>query len=269
MTFIFSKRRLLKVICLVSVTFVFVFGMYTNKDMLLQTTTTQPVGYVALVIDDFGNDGDGTEAMLNVGVPITAAVMPFMPYSQSEADAAHKAGVEVIMHVPLEPEHGKPEWLGPRGITCDLSDAEIRDRINDGLDEIKWAAGMNNHMGSKATADSRVMKIIMEIAKERDLYYLDSKTTPKSVVEETAIAAGVPFFERRVFLDNVKSQAAIEKQLRILGDLALEDGYAIGIGHVGPEGGTITVQAIKAVYPELEKKGVRFVKVSELKKLTQ
>lgn len=227
----------------------------------------QEKAYIVLVIDDFGNDGAGTKAMMALDIPVTVAVIPFMPYSAHEAQIARDAGLEVILHVPMEPMQGKKEWLGPKGITTDLTDAEIQKRVKDALAEIKWAVGMNNHMGSKATQDMRVMKNILEVAKEKELFFVDSVTTGKSVTKEVAKRLNVEWFKRHVFLDNVKDQKSIEKQLQKLGEVAIEKGYAIGIGHVGPEGGMVTVQAIESAYPALEQKGIRFVSISELKHL--
>ena len=224
----------------------------------------QEKAYIVLVIDDFGNDGVGTQAMMALDIPVTVAVMPFMPYSAHEAQLAHDSGLEVILHVPMEPMHGKKEWLGPKGITTNLADQEIQERVKDALEEIKWAVGINNHMGSKATQDVRVMENILQVAKDKDLFFVDSVTTGKSVTKEVAERLNVEWFKRDIFLDNVKDKKSIEKQLEKLGEVALKQGYAIGIGHVGPEGGMVTVEAIKEVYPRLEKNGVRFVSISEL-----
>ncbi len=227
-------------------------------------TEPEPRAYIAIVIDDFGNHGEGTDALLALDIPITVAVIPGLEHSQSDATLAHQANKEVILHIPLEPNYGKASWLGPKGITTNLTDEEIEKRIRESLTEIRYAKGMNNHMGSKATADKRIMQIILSIAKENDLYFLDSLTTSDSVVQEIATSIDVPHFKRDIFLDNVKDQKAIERQLIRLGEIALEQGYAIGIGHVGPEGGTITVKAIASIYPQLEARGIKFVFLSEL-----
>lgn len=265
MILIVRKNRLIQILlvtCVVTVLLLVVPG--NNRNALVGRSSSRINGYVALVIDDFGNHNDGVEDILHSGIPLTVAVMPFMPYSRLDAEAAHKAGLEVILHIPMEPEHGKRDWLGPKGITCNLSDKEIKSRIREGLKEIKWAVGMNNHMGSKATQDRRIMKDILEIVKEEKLYFLDSKTTEKSVAAEVSQSLGIDYFERDLFLDHTKSQADIEAQLRRLANIALKKGYAIGVGHVGPEGGNVTAQAIKSMQPILQKKGIRFVYLSDL-----
>ena len=46
------------------------------------------------------------------------------------------------------------------------------------------AIGFNNHMGSKFTEDERLMKVVIDTAKQRGVFFLDSKTTAKSVGEK-------------------------------------------------------------------------------------
>lgn len=268
MFIVMNKKGIYKIIAVLLIICLLTIGIFIKYSKDTKTNTT-PVGYVAIVIDDLGYHGDGTDELLKLNIPITAAVMPFSPFTKSDAEAAYKAGIEVIMHIPMEPVVGKKEWLGPRGITCDLSDEEIKLRIKDGLEEINYAVGMNNHMGSKATQDGRVMGDILTIAKGKNLFFLDSKTNPNSIVEDVAAKLDVSYFERDIFLDNVKNQQTIEKQLEKLKRVALEKGYAIGIGHVGAEGGTITINAIKNMIPVLEREGIEFVNISKLKALVK
>lgn len=131
---------------------------------------------------------------------------------------------------------------------------DVKCILYDALEEVEYAVGINNHMGSKATQDKRIMKSILEVAKEKKLFFVDSKTSPKSVVLETAKELGVPCLCRDVFLDGTKDVNHIRKQVLKLGDVALEKGYAIGIGHVGIEGGKPTAEAIASAYPTLKRK---------------
>lgn len=266
MWIVINRRILIGVVLIMVIIFMTGFGIYLSN-----ATTANPEakanGYIVLIIDDFGLHGNGTDAMINLGIPITAAVIPFLPYSQSDADAVHNAGLEVIMHVPMQPIKGKAEWLGLRSINTKMTEQEIDSCLKDGLMEIKWSVGMNNHMGSKATQDRRVMQAVMKVAKEHNLFYVDSLTSSKSVASEVACDQAIPFFSRDVFLDNSKKQADIESQLNKLADIALQRGYAVGIGHVGPEGGTVTAQAIKTMYPILHEKGIRFINLTQLKDL--
>jgi polysaccharide deacetylase 2 family uncharacterized protein YibQ len=238
--------------------------LYVINNVLPASSKSPVKGYIALIIDDFGNHGEGTEAILKLGIPITAAVMPFLDKSQSDAEIAHNAGLEVIMHVPMEPTSGDKNWLGAMGITCNLSTPEIQTRLLEGLAQIKWAVGMNNHMGSKAMQDKRIVRAVLEVAKSRNIFFIDSKTTDKTVAPDIVKDLNLPYFARDVFLDNAKMFNYISGQLKKLGDIALQRGYAIGIGHVGPEGGSITAKAIAAMYPILEKNGISFIYASQI-----
>ena len=42
------------------------------------------------MIDDFGNNMKATEEMLNLPVPITAAIMPFLSTTERDAKLAHE-----------------------------------------------------------------------------------------------------------------------------------------------------------------------------------
>jgi polysaccharide deacetylase 2 family uncharacterized protein YibQ len=231
------------------------------------TTTIAPTPcYVALIIDDWGNNGDGIAELLEVDIPITAAVMPFCPYTRNDADLAHNAGFEVILHLPMQATNGHSSWLGPRPITTDLTNEEIRQRVNDACDDVRWAVGINNHMGLIAMQDHRVMREIMTVAKERNLCFIDSVTCYNSAVAEVAEEVGVTHYKRNVFLESRgRSLATVEKQLLKLIDYAQRRGYAIGIGHVGTEGGRTTVQAIKNMAPIMQERGVKFIFISQIK----
>jgi len=217
---------------------------------------------MAIVIDDFGNNMKGTEQILNLPVPLTVAVMPFMSSTKQDAELAHQKGHEVIVHMPMEPKNGKSSWLGPGAITLDLSDEEIRKRTLDAVKNVPHAVGMNNHMGSKITEDKRAMSIILQVCKEQGLYYLDSKTSGNSKAKEIAELVGVPLLENNYFFDDEYSELHINKQARSIGQQLQNKRQLIAIGHVGVPG-PITFEAIKRNIPAYEKKA-QLVKVSHL-----
>lgn len=266
MFILLTKKKIITIICIIIVPLIMFILLILNNNRI-KNVWSEDKGYIVIIIDDFGNNGYGTEEMLNCGVPLTAAVMPFMPYSEKEAILAYEKGLDVIMHVPMEPNYGKKEWLGARGITTNLSDTEIKNRIKDGLKDIKYAVGMNNHMGSKATQDNRVVKAILEVVKEYNMVFIDSKTSSRSVIKSEADSLGVISYSRDVFLDNIKSKDHIKKQIIKLSIIADKKGYAIGIGHVGVEGGVVTAEAIKEMYTILSEQGYKFITISELIKV--
>lgn len=263
--------RVLKYISYCTITLLLILSIIANRHIFLKTSKPSTKaeegldrGRVAIVIDDFGFNGKGTKEMLEIGIPITCAILPFSEFTKQEAELIHSIGHEIIIHIPMEPHHGDPSWLGEKGITSRLSNERIDEIMREAIEKVPYAVGVNNHMGSKATEDRRIMEVIIKVLQEKDLFILDSKTGLHSVVGEVAAVYKVPYIERSLFLDNTKDKTYIKKQLRKLGELALKDGTAIAIGHVGPEGGTVTVNAIKEMISELENMDIEFVYLSDL-----
>lgn len=221
-----------------------------------------PTKKAAIVIDDFGNDMYGTKEMMNLPFPITTAVMPFLPTTKRDAEWAHKNGHEVIVHLPMEPKSGsKDKWLGPGAITTDLTENEIRQRVNAAIDDVPYAVGINNHMGSKVTADPRVIRIILEECKKKGIYFLDSHTNYRSIVSKTASKVGVPCIENHIFLDDVNTKGHISKQIKLLQEHLLDHDQCVVIGHVGAR--KKTAEVLKEVIPDLTA-DIEFVPVSRL-----
>ena len=220
--------------------------------------------YIAVIIDDFGNQMAGTDAMAALPIPITGAVIPGMPFAKEDAKKLHDAGKEVILHVPLEGFNSKPSWLGPKGITIGMQEEKIKCILESALEEVPYAVGMNNHMGSKAMQDKKIVSTLMSFAKEKDLYFVDSKTYDVKVAETIAKEKHTTYMIRDVFLDNTPSTQHVIKQLQEALKVAKEKGYAIVIGHVGPQKGPHTAAALKAMIPKLQAENVEFVTVSTL-----
>ncbi|WP_391572601.1 divergent polysaccharide deacetylase family protein [Cohnella sp.] len=217
---------------------------------------------IAVVIDDFGNGMKGTEQMLNLPIKLTAAIMPFLPTTKEDAEKAHRLGHDVIVHLPMEPVRGQKNWLGPGAITTDLSDGEIRKRVEAAIADVPHAIGMNNHMGSKATADKRVMRIVLQVCKEKGLIFLDSRTSFRTVVPAVAKEVGIETVRNDIFLDDVYTRQHALKQLQEVKKLLQKNERCVAIGHVGPPG-LSTSDALRAVIPELKGKA-EFVPLSAL-----
>lgn len=208
---------------------------------------------LAIVIDDLGNDMKGTEEILALPITLTAAIMPFMPTTKQDADLAFKNGHDVIIHLPMEPKKGKKSWLGPGAITTNLSDEEIRERVVAAINDVPHAIGMNHHMGSKATEDERVMRIVLDVCKEYGLFYLDSKTTGKSVVGKLASEMDVPYLENNLFFDDIYTTQHISKQANVLAGRLDNSDRLIAIGHVGVSG-PLMVKVLKEYIPVYKNK---------------
>jgi polysaccharide deacetylase 2 family uncharacterized protein YibQ/N-acetylmuramoyl-L-alanine amidase len=219
---------------------------------------------VAIVIDDFGQYRPaGLKQIFALDIPVTCAVMPNMENTVNHAEEASRLGHEVIVHLPLEPVAGKKKWLGPGAIGTDTPEDKIRELAEKDFSSVPHAVGFNNHMGSAATASVKTMRTVLQVAREKEFFVLDSKTTGKTKIPVLAREMGIPILERTVFLDDVKNKEQVKSQLLKLSREALSKGKAIGIGHVG-KGGEITAAALQEMIPQMEKMGVEFVYLSEM-----
>ncbi|MEH7494608.1 divergent polysaccharide deacetylase family protein [Neobacillus niacini] len=217
----------------------------------------------AIIIDDFGGGTGGVRDFLEGNIPITAAVMPFTEHSKKHAEWAHKNGFEVIVHLPMQPKRGKASWLGPKPITVDLSPKEVKKRVEGALKSVPYAVGMNNHMGSLAVENEEIVRAIVEVAKERKLYIIDSGTSPKSKFPEVAKEMNVPLLKRDVFLDDISSSSHVRKQMMRLAKITEFTGRGIAIGHVGVTGKVCSVGIFQSM-EEYKQRNIRIVPASQL-----
>ena len=215
---------------------------------------------IVLVIDDFGYRNDSvSDRFLNLPVPLTCAVLPGHSQSASIAKKAIKSGKEVIIHMPMESSvsmTGEDEFKLKVGMTSE----EIEWRLNEALKEIPEAVGINNHQGSKATTNGKVMGVVASVLKNKNKFFLDSRTSSKTVGEKTMRSVGVLTARRHIFLDNDLNIDNISKQLDKLVALSQKKGMAIGIGHVKAN----TIKVLEREIPILLEQGFEFKFVSQV-----
>jgi polysaccharide deacetylase 2 family uncharacterized protein YibQ len=228
-----------------------------------QAPAGQPV--IAIVIDDMGVDRARSLRMVDLPGPLTLSVMTYAEGAGDLAGRARRAGHEVMAHLPMEPLDPK-ENPGRGALRVTMDNAAIRATLAADLDPWSGYVGINNHMGSKFTGDRARMNVVMAELKTRGLLWLDSKTVPGSAGTVAAQAAGVPYVERDVFIDNEQTIAAVLAQLAEAEKIARARGTAIAIGH--PHDATL--QALSQWLPEAEARGVGLAPVTEiLKRRTQ
>ncbi|WP_165837490.1 divergent polysaccharide deacetylase family protein [Zavarzinia aquatilis] len=211
---------------------------------------------IAIVIDDVGVTKRELDSLLALDAGVTFSIMG---YADNMADFARKAragGHELLVHVPMQPEGNADP--GPKALTLGLSPAEIRARLRWQLDRHDGFVGINNHMGSRFSADAAGMAVVMAELKARGLLFLDSRTAAGSVGEEKAKEAGLPTASRDVFLDNEIGANAIEAQLVLAERRARDKGTAIAIGHPHEA----TIEALARFIPQAQARGIVFVPVS-------
>ncbi len=213
---------------------------------------------LAIIIDDCGQWPGTEHGFIALPAALTLSVLPHVRYGTQIAHDADAVGKGVMLHLPMEPVSGADP--GPGRITVAMSDDAIAAQVRDDLASVPLAAGVNNHEGSRATADDRVMRAVTAVIAERKLFFIDSRTGSASVAERDAVAAGIPTAGRDVFLDNVADVDATEAQLRRAAQLAKANGSAIAIGHPRPT----TLIAVRTLLPELERAGIQLVLARDL-----
>lgn len=217
--------------------------------------------WIAVIIDDFGPSLKRKliKEFVNLPFDITLAILPGNIYTRKIGVLAQKADKEVFIHLPLEPLDSVA--LDERDMVyCKMSSQQIAVILDRAQEELPAAVGVNNHMGSKATADSALMKRIAGELAHRGLMFVDSKTTVRSAAFAAMRSAGVPSLGRDVFLDFSSDRSTIARQLSLAAETARQKGWAVVIGHVRPE----TLEVLKQEMPRLSGGGIRFVSASRL-----
>ena len=236
-----------------------------------QSTTYNHKPMLAIVIDDFGQDRGGVREMLDLPLAITCAVMPNMEFTQKDAADAHAVGKEVIVHMPMQARPGDPmSWYGPEPILLWHGREQAQAIAERAVASVPHAVGVNIHIGSGSSEREAIVGGVMEVCREAGYYFLDSYTSAKSVCEKVAAEHGVPFLIRHVFLEHGnRSKANIKRELRRAVEIAKARGSCVAIGHVGPEGGKPTAEAIREMIPYFEEQGVEIVPASKLLSLEE
>ena len=213
---------------------------------------------VAIIIDDIGYQKVDPD-IIRLPYALTFAVMPFTPNGAEMTTLARSLGKEIMLHMPMEAV-AQNHLLGKGALRRQMNKQQVQQALHKALDSVPHAIGVNNHMGSLYTSLPQQMDWVMQVVAERQLYFIDSKTTGKSVVATTTDKYGVKSRSRDVFLDNDKSYKALDRQFNQLIVLAKQQGHAVAIGHPYPE----TYRYLKKNLPRLAQYGIKVVSASAL-----
>jgi len=213
---------------------------------------------IALIIDDLGNQKSAGERALALPGPVTYAFLPHTPFAWRQASRAHAIKRQVMLHLPMESDEGNR--LGAGALTLTMGRKAFLHTLGDDLDSVPYVEGINNHMGSLLTRDPTAMRWLMASIRETGLFFIDSRTTRRTVAAKVAKRNLIPTASRNVFLDNRPERRAILSQLDKLIEMARQQGKAIGIGHPYPQ----TLSVLEQEIPRLTEKGIELVPVSKL-----
>jgi uncharacterized protein len=205
---------------------------------------------IAVVIDDVGIDRPHSKRAWELPGPLTLSFLPYAKDLREQAAAAHGKGQELMLHLPMEPM-GRAD-PGPGALLVSLSDAELKQRVIAALDSFDGYVGVNNHMGSRFTANKPDMETVLKLFKARGLMFLDSRTTAQSVGDQVAQEMGLPSIVRHVFLDDDESLESVRRKLAETEAVARRQGFVVAIGHPHEA----TLQALGEWLPGLQSKGM-------------
>jgi len=219
-------------------------------------------GKIAIVIDDFGYSFKlRIQRFLDMNPHVNISILPGLKHTADVSQAAAERELNILLHMPMEPEKDEfPQYKYM--LRSGMTEKEIRTRLRQAMKLVPQARGLNNHMGSLATTDRRLMQIVIKELKKSKYFFLDSMTNANSVGCAVAKQAGLPCGKNDLFLDAIAEEPFIRSQVNRLAELAARHGKAIGIGH--PE--QLTLDVLESEMPRLEKKGFEFVTVAELVK---
>jgi polysaccharide deacetylase 2 family uncharacterized protein YibQ len=215
---------------------------------------------VAIIIDDLGYGLEAGERAINLPGPVACAILPGTPRATHLAEKAHANGKEVLLHLPLQAENDY-DPVEPGGLQLDMSQAEFTRTFIDDIEAVPHAVGVNSHRGSLLTRHPGHMNWLMEQIHDRgNLFFIDSYTTAASIALKLAHESGVPAAKRDVFLDPDPSAETLAREFARLKQLALQNGFALGIGHPYPT----TLAYLEQELPKLHSAGFELISISAL-----
>lgn len=229
----------------------------TAEDLVESYPSAAMRAKVAIIIDDLGYGMPEGRRLAKIPFDITFSVIPFTPYGKHIAQLAHRNSKEIMLHAPME-TLAQTNW--EKGLDTSIDESEFISRMEQMVNDIPFAKGLNNHGGSKLTQNRHRMDWVMTFLSQRALYFIDSRTIANSQASKAAQHAKIANRSRDVFLDNEKNPEQIHEQMEKLRKIALQRGDAIAIGHPYPE----TLLVLSKVLPEFAKQGIELVSVSEL-----
>ncbi|MEC5344780.1 divergent polysaccharide deacetylase family protein [Brenneria populi] len=212
---------------------------------LLSLSAIAMAGKLSIVIDDFGYRPHNENQVLAMPTAVSVAVLPNAPYAREMATRAHNQGREVLIHLPMAPLSKQP--LERDTLHPDMSGEEIQRIIRQSVNNVPYAVGLNNHMGSAMTSSLPGMQKVMQALSAYRLYFLDSMTIGSSQASRAAAGTGVKVIKRKVFLDDSQNEADIRRQFNRAVQIARRSGSAIAIGHPHPS----TIKVLRQMLPEL------------------
>jgi len=230
--------------------------------LLLCLFTITPVSaekFASIIIDDLGNNLEHGRDVIELSAALTIAILPKTTYAKDLARLAAKNNKEVMLHLPMQSvEHHNHS---PGTLDLHMTKNEFNKQLRQNLSSVPYVRGVNNHMGSLLTRHPGHMSWLMdELSKRGGLYFIDSKTTSKSIADKIAIEHNIPNLSRDFFLDPDEGENTLRVQFDRFINKINQRGYALAIAHPYPK----TIQFLQRHLKELEELGIKLLPVSKL-----
>lgn len=219
-------------------------------------------GSVVLIIDDMGMNHLISSRAIKLPPEVTLSYLPYALNLKKQVGNALQAGHEIMLHLPMEAYQATDQEKIPNILMVSMSPAELERKINWAFAQIPEFIGVNNHMGSRFTEWPEGMKILLSLLKKHGWFFLDSKTTSKSVASAIAKKINLPFIQRDIFIDDIQNEEVIYQQLAQIEKIALKRGYVVAIAHPHPQ----TLDILEKWLLTLPEKKLRLISVQVLLK---
>lgn len=223
--------------------------------------------YIALVLDDCGSSLALAEKVQSLDLPLTWAIIPHLKFSGDTAALLRKSDTPFLVHVPMQAlvdPDGKAGEKGPYYIGAGMTEEEAGRALIPLIESLPGAYGINNHRGSKATADETTMRGVMKTLASRELFFLDSNTSPKTVAYKVATDLGLSTAKNGHFLDNESDREKIAVEFERAVKISRQKGSVVAICHLRPETIVFLENLTKQ---DLRAKGIRLVTLPQLMEL--
>lgn len=217
-------------------------------------------GRLAIVVDDCGTDIKAVRTLLNMDVPFNFSILPGKDFSSDILAAVNEKGRVALLHLPMEPINRNAMSEGANTITTDMSDHQTAELTRKHVKGLYGVVGVNNHQGSKVTADPKQMKVVLKVLQDEGLFFMDSKTNSETVARDVAREMGIKTCMNDKFLDNSTDPQAIREELYKVLEMAERNGTAIAICHARPG----TVAMWQKYLQEIKDTGITFVPLTDL-----
>jgi len=219
---------------------------------------------IGIIIDDMGKTLAIGQRTLRLPGPVACAFLPQAPHTRELATAAHAAGKEVMLHLPMDSVDGRR--LDAGAVTLNMTQHEFVAAVSASLAAIPYVQGVNNHMGSLLTRHpGHMLWLMQELQRHAPMFFVDSRTTVATVARQVAYENDIPSTERNVFLDNELDTQQLDYQFDRLLRLAKRHGSAVAIGHPHEQ----TLALLERRLAGLQRAGVQLVPVEEVIHLQQ